>query len=214
MTSDLLHAFPGQLPDEPVFVFARPYPLAFLPTASIFALLFALTIGGQISLASGFFALPADAVNAGLAILGAFQLFVIIVFFIAVFDFYFDIIIVTSRRLVDIDQEQLFFRRINELGIDGVEDVSSQQKGFLQTVFNYGMVEIQTAGTRPNFLVQNIYRPREVTAIILNLSEQAKSEVAAPARFPKSQVVGVINNQMAADVTELTALGAYPTNAT
>jgi uncharacterized membrane protein YdbT with pleckstrin-like domain len=209
MISDLQHSFPGQETDEAVFVFARPYPVAFLPTALVFGFLFTLSIVVELSIVNGFLGNFSAAFNSGVILfLGVFQLLAIIIFLVALLDFYYDILIVTDRRVIDIDQEQLFFRRINELSLEDIEDVSSQTQGFLQDVFGFGNVEIQTAGAKNNFEIKNVYHPREIAVIILDLSEKAKRGITEHLRIPSGSQVGVINNRLLKTPQELMAAGA------
>ena len=206
---DLLHSFPGQEENEPVYVFSRSFPVAFLGTALVFVAIFAFSIFGQYLLVNnGFSQLSASSINNGILFLGAFQLLVLIVFLVAVLDFYFDIIIVTDRRVVDINQEQLFFRSVSELSLVNVEDVNSVIADFLPSLFNYGNVEIQTAGAKEKFLMDNIRFPREIAALTINLSEQAKEGVDQLKRVPETQVIGVIDNVPITSVDQLQKVGA------
>jgi len=207
--NDLLHSFPGQEEDEPVFVFIRQYPVAFIPTAAVFLIVFAFSLLAQFALVSNVIPeLSVDSVNFGILFFGLFQLFVLVVFLVTVLDFYYDIVIVTDRRLVDINQNMLFFRQISELLMEDVEDVNSIIQGFLPTVFNYGHVQIQTAGTKENFIIDNILHPREVAAIVINLSEQAKRGIPENARVPETDILGVIDNHLLRDTQELQDMGA------
>ena len=211
--NDILHAFPGQGTDEPVFVFARSYPVAFLPTALVFLIIFAFSVLSQYVVATNLLVpFTTEQANAGILFLGAFQLLVLVIFLAAVLDFYYDLIVVTDRRLVEVDQELLFFRRISELPLEEVEDVTSLTEGFLSDVFGYGTVEVQTAGTEDKFIATNIYAPREVTAIILNLSEQVKKGTPQDTSRPRptTPTLAVINNQPITSQGGLEAAGGVP----
>jgi Bacterial PH domain len=73
---------------------------------------------------------------------------VLILFFTWIFhNYYLSLQIVTSERVIDIDQKGIFNREINELPLSSLEDVSFKQVGFLSTVFNYGNIILQTAGS-------------------------------------------------------------------
>jgi hypothetical protein len=208
--NDLLHSFPGQETNEPVFVFARPYFIAFLPMASLFGAVALVSFLAQYGLSVGYFNGILSTIDANSAILfiGVFQLMALIVFFVAIFDFYYDVVIVTDRRLVDIDQEQLFSRRISELALEDVEDVTSDIRGFLPTLLTYGTVFIQTAGKETQFQMQNIRYPREVAAIVLDLADQAKKGVSNTTRYPQTDVLAVINSTPIRDNQALQNIGA------
>jgi uncharacterized membrane protein YdbT with pleckstrin-like domain len=72
-------------------------------------------------------------------------------------------------RIVHIDQRGIFNRTIAELNINKIEDVTSEVKGLGATVFDFGKVFVQTAGTRERFEFENIPKPASVERLILDL---------------------------------------------
>lgn len=206
---DFLHSFPTQEQNEPVFIFARPYWIAFVPTALIFIFILLFSFLAQIALVTSFvMELSPDFILGSLLFLGIFQLITLVVFTVAIFDFYFDLIIVTDRRLVDINQEQLFQRRISELTLSDIQDASSETKGIFPTIFGYGTIEIQTAGARDNFCMRNLRYPYELRALILDLAEQAHEGKPEGTRWPETKTVAVINNRILHTPQELEDFGA------
>jgi len=61
-------------------------------------------------------------------------------------------LLVTDRSLVQIMQKTLFIRKVSRLSMSNVEDVSEEQRGILASIFNYGTLTVQTAGTMENFI--------------------------------------------------------------
>lgn len=61
-------------------------------------------------------------------------------------------LLVTDRSLVQIMQKTLFNRKVSRLSMSNVEDVSEQQNGVIASIFNYGTLTVQTAGTMENFI--------------------------------------------------------------
>jgi hypothetical protein len=207
--NDLLHSFPGQEANEPVYVFARSYPIGMIPTFLIYAIVEIVSLIGQILIRGVDFSQSFPNLgNYMIMGIGIFQLLALIIFLIEVMDFYFDIVIVSDRRFVDIEQEQLFYRKISELSLEDVEDVSSVINGFFPTFFNYGTVQVQTAGEKEMFIMHNVRYPREITAITLNLSEQAKKKRLSQERFPETEVIGVINSTRLYTAQDLKNAGA------
>ena len=96
----------------------------------------------------------------------ALSLFLIFVFY------YLNIQIITNIRIVDITQTGLFSHTISELHIDKIEDVTSQTTGVLGTVFNYGDVFVQTAGTVERFEFLDVPNPASIEKVILDLYEK------------------------------------------
>ena len=86
--------------------------------------------------------------------------------------YYLNIQIITSRRIVDVDQQSLFSHRVSELDMAKIEDVTGETKGFFGTIFSYGNVYVQTAGTIEHFVFHNIPHPDKVEKLILDIYEQ------------------------------------------
>lgn len=92
--------------------------------------------------------------------------------------------VVTNRRIVDSLQHGFFNRRIAELHLEKIQDVSYKVEGLIPTFFNYGTVEIQTAGTEHKFFFDQIPNPQGVKDVIMELiiEEEKKEE-----EIPRSQ---------------------------
>lgn len=99
---------------------------------------------------------------------------------------YLDILILTSKRVVVIEQNTLFSRKVSALDLDSIQDVSITEKGFFQTVLGMGEVYIQTAGEMPNFQYKNIANPDDLQLHILRAKEAHKQKHLSP-QVPESQ---------------------------
>lgn len=73
--------------------------------------------------------------------------------------YYMDIWVVTNRRIIDIDYQRLFDRNIAILQLDRVQDVTTHVQGILGTLFKYGKVVVQTAGSDKEFVIDQIANP-------------------------------------------------------
>jgi hypothetical protein len=187
------NSFDGQRPNEQLFVFARPYWTAYLwPSLTLIPLLI-LTWIAQLGLSVS--SLPAQVIQGAILLVGALQIFMLLVLIIVFLDIYHDLIIVTDRRVVDIDQAQLFSRKISELSLEDVQDATSTVSGILPTLFGYGTVLIQTSSAEKQFEVPFLKNPREVAAIILELAEQASANVLPQDRVPRGATLAMINHE-------------------
>jgi membrane protein YdbS with pleckstrin-like domain len=74
--------------------------------------------------------------------------------------------VVTSHRVVDVDQRGFFSRTVSEATYDKVQDVSYAIKGVLGTLLRYGTVELQTAGTSVNLELPHVHDPKDVHHLI------------------------------------------------
>ena len=96
----------------------------------------------------------------------ALSLFLVFVFY------YLNIQIITNLRIVDVDQVGLFHHVVSELHIDKIEDVTSEVHGIFGTIFHYGDVFVQTAGTVGKFEFTSVPNPSAIEKLILDLYEQ------------------------------------------
>lgn len=98
-----------------------------------------------------------------------YYLFVFAITFSSYLDYELDFWVVTNYRIVANEQKGLFNRAFAEHLIERIQDVSSTQKGFLPTIFNYGNVEIQTAGRDDKFIFIDVYDPEAKVSMINQL---------------------------------------------
>jgi hypothetical protein len=103
-------------------------------------------------------------------------MFLLVGLFIIFVLYYLNIHVVTNIRIVDIDQTGLFNHTVSELRLEKIEDVTSETKGVLGTLFNFGTVYVQTAGAKERFEFENIPDPAMVSKMILDLYSKEKSE--------------------------------------
>lgn len=94
--------------------------------------------------------------------------------FISFLHWFYNVFIVTTERIVDIDYSDIVVHNIAITNLNHIEDVNYTQSGFIPTLFNYGDVFVQTAGTERNFEALAVPKPREATHIIGDLLEKEK----------------------------------------
>ncbi len=165
--------FPSQQADETIQLIVREHWVFLLFRFSVVVFLFALLLAFRSyvpPLAPGLFE-----GTAGRVIVLASQVYtlglVMTVFLIWVF-YYLNVQIITNLRIVDIDQKGLFSRSISELHIDKIEDVTSESNGPVATIFQYGNVYVQTAGTVDRFEFDRVPAPDRIEKVILDLYER------------------------------------------
>lgn len=88
----------------------------------------------------------------------------------------FNVNILTDERVVDIDFPSILYRDITSTKIDQVQDVSVKVGGFVRSLFNYGDVWIQTAGTVPEICFEAVPRPTQVAEILNDLIIEEEQE--------------------------------------
>jgi hypothetical protein len=101
-----------------------------------------------------------------------FLMFLTLGLFIIFTLYYLNMYVVTSERIVNIEQKGLLSHTVSELHLDQIQDVTAEIHGLPENVFDYGDVYIQTAGETERFLFHNVPGPSKVTKLILDLYEQ------------------------------------------
>ncbi len=94
-------------------------------------------------------------------------------------DWYFNVYFVTNERIVDVDFNNLVHRELSSTRISKIQDVTYKVSGVVRSIFDYGDVFIQTAGTEENFIFEAVPQPQEVVKKIGELIEE--KEKASPA---------------------------------
>lgn len=70
---------------------------------------------------------------------------------IGVFLYRANVIYITSEKIAQVLYTSLFHRKVSQLSIGDVQDVTVTQKGILAHIFNYGTLVIETAGEQQNY---------------------------------------------------------------
>lgn len=90
-------------------------------------------------------------------------------------DWYYNLVIITNKRLIRYSFNPLSTYRVAEANLDRIEDVSQSTVGFFPSIFNYGDLFIQTAAQRGKFLIKSIPRPTWVRNILVDLANLSRN---------------------------------------
>jgi hypothetical protein len=77
-------------------------------------------------------------------------------------------LIVSDKNVTQVLQIGLFNRKVSELSMANIEDVTAQQRGIFPTMFNYGVLRIETAGEQNNFSFVYCPNPNAYAKAILD----------------------------------------------
>jgi hypothetical protein len=100
-------------------------------------------------------------------------------------DWYLDIYLVTTLRIIDINQDGLFHRTVAEASLDHIEDIVYEIKGVLPTLFNYGTIIIHTAGPTGDICFQDVSNPQKIQRYLLTEVESYKDAKAEKLATPE-----------------------------
>ena len=112
-----------------------------------------------------------------------------LLFFIVWIDYYFDVWIVTSERIVNIEQKGLFSRDVSELKLENVQDITVEVLGIIPTFLNYGDLYIQTAGELERFIFKHVPNPYAIKDLVMNLQKKYEAD-------EKKEIGSIIEEQI------------------
>lgn len=82
-----------------------------------------------------------------------------------------NVVFITDQKIAEVMYISLFNRRIVQLGIGSVEDVTVSQKGVFPRVFDYGTLLVETAGELENCTFTYVPKPNETSQLIIKTHE-------------------------------------------
>ncbi|HYD34944.1 MAG TPA: PH domain-containing protein [Vitreimonas sp.] len=89
---------------------------------------------------------------------------------------FFNVYLITDERIIDVDFYSLIYKNISAAKLDNIEDVSAATVGAVGSIFNYGTIRIQTAGTNTEFEFANVPQPAKVTTLLNELLVEEEQE--------------------------------------
>ncbi|KKT72381.1 MAG: hypothetical protein UX31_C0012G0022 [Candidatus Nomurabacteria bacterium GW2011_GWA1_46_11] len=93
-------------------------------------------------------------------------------------NWFYNVFVITDRRVIDIDFRSLIYREISQSYFGQVENVTFTQPGFWGTLFNYGTVMIQTAAEVVNIEFEDVPEPEKVVKVIISHMQASKEKTS------------------------------------
>lgn len=163
--------FEGQKPDEKIVLLLRAHPVTniswIIPAVLVFLLPFFLPSFIPL-MGISFPTLPESFISAFLIINYLIVLVIVLEGFLF---WYFNVNLITNKRLIDVDFHSILKGNIDHAPLDSVQEASGHVAGLLGIIFHYGDVFVQTAGATVSVDFHKVPNPNKVSDIIL---EQAK----------------------------------------
>lgn len=84
-----------------------------------------------------------------------------------------NVLAVTTRRVIDVDQRGVFERHVSEASLEAIQDVRYSIRGFWPTMLRFGTLIIQTAAKDTNLEMQAVPRPVDLQQLIFDVQRQS-----------------------------------------
>lgn len=82
-----------------------------------------------------------------------------------------NVVLVTSEKIAQQLYRTLFDKKISQLSIGDIQDVTVSQTGVFAKIFGYGTLVIETAGEQNNYVFNYSIRPYECSKLIVGAHE-------------------------------------------
>ncbi len=177
--------FEAQEEDEEVLIIARRHWIVYVPTFILGTLLiiFSLSLITNLNAISLFENETLYAL--AICIFTFLNLLTVLFVYISWLINYLNVQIVTDKHIVDVYQQSLFHRKISELCLDEIQDVSASQRGIIQSLLGFGNINVQTAGELPNFVFEKVKNPYIISKQIMKIKDQYASKIQANRKHGK-----------------------------
>lgn len=80
-------------------------------------------------------------------------------------------LIITNENIIQSLRFAVFSKQVSQLNLAKIQDVSVDQHGILPNMFNFGVIEIETAGETANFRFLHTPDPNVVAKLIIEAHE-------------------------------------------
>ncbi len=81
-------------------------------------------------------------------------------------DYYLDMWIITTKRVIAIDQQGFFRRKVASFRLERLQNVTIDIFGIIATLLNFGHITAETAGNTEAFRISGVPDPRGIKALI------------------------------------------------
>lgn len=100
-----------------------------------------------------------------------------VTFFVIWTNYYLDVLVVTDRKIIDIEQMGFFHREVSTVKLENIEDITVNISGVIATFLDYGTLKIQTAAESREFIIRDVPQPNKVKSVIFEFHNK---QISAP----------------------------------
>jgi len=155
--------FENQKEEEEIILTLRKHPITLVPIFFNSLVFFTLIFFSNFVTAQ--FLRPVQVVYINVF----FIFFSFIYLWIQIVNWYFTVGIITNKQVIDVDFNAILFHNVTRTDMSHIEDVTIKISGFFASIFDFGDIHVQTAGSEINTEFLDIPHPAKAAHIIQNL---------------------------------------------
>jgi hypothetical protein len=96
-------------------------------------------------------------------------------------DHYLDIWVITSRRIININQVNLFRRQTASFQLERLQDITVEVSGIIETLLDFGTINAVTAsGIHEEFRARHLPKPQQIKSLILQAADTHMAHTSTP----------------------------------
>ena len=162
-------SFQGKLPEEHIhYIFVKHW-ITSVPEAILTILFYLAPIGAVMILV---WIMNIQVYLYIFVLIGLYIPLCGLLLFIRWMNIVFDVFLLSDKRLIDITQYGLLHRRITIAELNQIQHVTYNSKGIVDTIFNVGVIDVKTAGSNPDIVLEVIEDPARTADLILDFAQQ------------------------------------------
>lgn len=96
-------------------------------------------------------------------------------------------LVITNESIIQILQQGVFDRKVSQLNLSKVQDVTVDQEGLFSTMFGYGTLTIESAGEAANYRFKYANNPIKNSKYLVEAHEQYLNELYEKRFIKKSK---------------------------
>jgi len=115
-------------------------------------------------------------------------------------NYYLDLWIVTNRRVVNVDQINLFRRAITTWQFENIQEITTETQNPIQNFLNYGLIDIRAGPDKREARMEGIPRPEEISALMLK--QMGRYRKLEAANKQQESLLHTISHEVKAHLTK------------
>lgn len=101
-----------------------------------------------------------------------FLLFIWTIIFSLLTNYYLDVLTITDRRAILIDQKGFFWRNVSSFRLERMQDLNISVNGLIATLLDFGTIQVETASdAQEEFRATNVPSPSRIKSVILQAAD-------------------------------------------
>ncbi|MCL5094142.1 MAG: PH domain-containing protein [Patescibacteria group bacterium] len=85
---------------------------------------------------------------------------------------FFDVYIITDKRIIEVKNRGVFSREITELPLGKIEDLNYKLTGFFSTLFDFGTINLFST-SKMDIIIKNVPDPKRIQNLIRELKRES-----------------------------------------